>query len=412
LTFNLHFVDAQDYGENSTSLGQFVDEYENENYVSVKDNVVRNSTYDAMMLNESTQLIRIKEYENGTRKACFQFREHRIWGSTQVLSPQAVYPNDFRTGNTGTGYRIAQWFYITVNREWLDGKYVRFNWYKWGMGFSGGSSYTYPRFRVYDGEYNRSSFDDFPLSANPVSKGSGGLMQEIWQIGNVNIWYVRDILIDTSSGNQTYCTLMWADFDYKTTLRFGILMDYIQINTGAGGAGNVWTCDFEDTDHNLSFELSGTYDDYGLINGTIGYYEGGYCDEGSFNTTNYMSEVNGSGLVVLLNSSIPAQSEMTIAFSTDGENFTDHNGVSGYDEMVDGLQAFDIRNIYPDSELEMRFNLSKATQVNISPRLYQTRLITTQGSAGAAVTTENYSMIVIGLMIGLLFGIAIILNRD
>lgn len=375
---------VDEYGENSTALGQFVDDYENETWVSVKNEVVNNQTLDVMELNQTDQNIRIKEFENGTAQGAFQYREHRIWGGTQVYNYQSVIANAFREALTASSaYRCAGWFYITVHKDWLDGKYLRWYWYKWGSGFSGGSAYTFPRLRVYDGEYNRTSFTDFPVGGNPPEKGSGGLVYQIWQIGNVNAWYLREQLLDLSSCNQTYVTLMWAEYDYHTSLKLGIYMDYIQINTGSGGSGNLWTCDFESASHNLFLELTGTGDDYGIINQTRGYYEGGYKDSGYFNTTNLMSEVNGSGLVVLLNSSIPAQSEMTVQFSEDGENFTDHEGAPGYVEVIDGFQSIDIRDIYPSSELELRFNLSKPTQVNVTPRLYQTRLISTEDGAGA-----------------------------
>jgi len=357
-----------------------VDNYENEDYVAIKDDMIRNSTYNDMELNYSEAIVRIKLYQNSTASASFQYREHRIWGGTgYTWSAQGYTANDWREGITPSIYKIACWSFITVDREWLDGKYVRFRWYKWGIGFSGGNAYTFPMFRIYDGEYNRSSMTDFPIGSQPLEKGSGGLMYSKHRGGSdVNFWYLEDVLVDVSSGNQSYCTLMWGNYDYSTLGKFGLIIDYIQINTASGGSGNLWTTDFESAVHNIFFEigapLGGTWDDYGLHNQTEGYSSGGYQADGFFYTSEFLDGISGTTLDLLTNSTMTEYEIITVEFSLDNATWVDHNNVSGYDTLVTGYDAIDLRD-FNGTTVYMRFNFTRGADILSTPRLYQIRLL-------------------------------------
>lgn len=353
---------------------EFVDDYTNEDDVAIKEDMIRNSTLNVMELNYSTANIMIKEYQNTSAvSGAFQWRQHRIWGGSPPQQYLEFVTNAFREAcGVVSSYRVAQWFFITVDREWLDGKYVRFRWYKWAIGFTGGVDYTWPRFRVYDGEYNRSSFDDFPVSAVPVTKGSGGLVLDVWQQGYAPAWYVRDFLIDTSSCNQTWVTLMWADWDYHTSLRLGVQVDYIQINGASGGASNIWTSDFDVADHNLVLELSGSYNDYGLFNATEGYSSGGYETDGYFYTSEVLDGLDGNSLDLLTNTTLDS-GVITLEFSVDNSTWVDHNNQSGYETLTGGYESFDLRDLNVTT-LYMRFNFSRGGVLQ-TPRLYQIRAL-------------------------------------
>lgn len=368
---------------------EVVDNYEDSSLIAVLDGTVRNTTLEAIELEWTPDIVLVKEYANNTALASFQYKEHRIWGGTYGWQTQELTANDFREGNDATSSRQAGWMFITVDKDWIHGKYLRWYWYKWGLGFTGGSAYTTPRFRQYDGEYSRSSTTDFAVSSEPAIKGSGGLVLEVDRAGsNCNYWYYQDILIDTSTCNQTFVTFMWADYDYSTTTRLGLILDFVQINTGAGGTGNLWTADIgTDQGQNLYFEVSGTYDDYGLFNGTEGHIIGGYNATGSYYTSELLDEIpSGTTLVLLTNTTLDGLSSMTVEFSSDNTTWVDCDNVSGYEDVIEGFEGFDLRDL-SYSTIYTRFNLTRGIEVYDTPRLYQIRLLFSGLEEAATVTT-------------------------
>ena len=100
----------------------------------------------------------------------------------------------------------------------------------------------------------------------------------------------------------------------------------------------------------------------------------GYEPEGYFTTIDYMSDptVNGETLVQLTNTSIPANTAISIEFSDDNSTWT------GTTALVDGFQSIDLRDLLFTAAY-LRFNLSTTNQSR-TPRVYQSRLITTKGN--------------------------------
>ena len=133
----LPFIESAGYGEENENLGQFTDDFENDNNVSVAVNVIRNSTLHAMELNQSVGQTVIY---NLTR-----LREHdRYVGLLADVSFSIVNNDELRLTSTLAAYDKGYAFFI-INSAWLDDKYVRFRWYP----YSNGGPELHQYFQVY-----------------------------------------------------------------------------------------------------------------------------------------------------------------------------------------------------------------------------------------------------------------------
>jgi hypothetical protein len=95
----------------------------------------------------------------------------------------------------GDGYA-----FIVIDRTWLNGKYIRWNWNGYS---SSGSSRLYAAVYIYDGAYDRTSGTDFPSRTILLSKGNGKLQTLIEKtlIGSFAA-ETQDILVNVSGGSH------------------------------------------------------------------------------------------------------------------------------------------------------------------------------------------------------------------
>jgi hypothetical protein len=163
----------------------------------------------------------------------------------------------------GDGY-----VFIVINRTWLHGKYIRWNW----QGTNDqATARLFAACYIYDGEYDRTSSTDFPDRAALLTKGNGKLQTLSERtVGSPGFSAETvDVLVDTSGGSQTNCTLFFKMRDAWTANKISIDLDWVEINTSSGGSGNLYSEHFTDS---VTMEVTGTYADYGYIStGTIDY---------------------------------------------------------------------------------------------------------------------------------------------
>ena len=184
-------------------------------------------------------------------------REHKLYAAynpvfTFFKPSSSVVRIESSVASLGRGY-----CFIVCNRAWLNGKYLRFLW-------RGQGSYSSPsvyRVLLYDGEYVRSSDIDFPSGSGLPTKGNG-LLQTIAAPAGIFDWTTTDVLINTSGGTQDKCTIFFQLADAWADTSLYIDIDWVEINTGSGGAGKLYDEQFTDA---VAMELTGTYGDYGYI---------------------------------------------------------------------------------------------------------------------------------------------------
>jgi hypothetical protein len=147
--------------------------------------------------------------------------------------------------------------FITLPRAWLNGKYIRWRW--------SGTYAPEDEWGVYceidDGNYQRNSMDDFPNGAWMVEKGSGLLQVLAEKQGSIEE-ETQDVQIDVSAGVEDECTLFFLLEGSSPTDSGSLNLLWFEINTGEGGAGNLYSEPFEDA---FNMEVTGTVYDYGTI---------------------------------------------------------------------------------------------------------------------------------------------------
>jgi hypothetical protein len=386
------------YGEDSTALGQFVDTFTSLGNVSTRVEVNRNSTLNSMELNYSTPVT--------VTSSDVYLKEHKIY-SNPAWNPAFTFSiggNDYvhvasSLASMGRGHII-----LHANTNWLDNKYVR---WRWNGYYSGGSS-AVTQFWVMSETSDRTNNTHFPYDdlydkqlhfTNRVVGGASAFVTTEMQMTNV-------------TGAWTNCSIYWTLADGWSGASVWLRLDWIEINTGAGGSGNLLTINFEDST-NVVMETSGTYYDYGYVNNTgLPYQTGGYELEGWFNTTNYLNdlEVNGTTLVHQTIADIPTGTNMTIEFSPNGTDWYNTLGVVGGNVITDGLNSFELRNLNYSNTYSTRYNLS-TTNILLTPRLNQSKLISTIGNStggGAPVISGGINSSII-LMLIFLCGLGLLL---
>jgi hypothetical protein len=207
-----------------------------------------------------------KEYARAPPEGVrFSLREHSFYCPSyspdiRFLKPSSgvLRIDSYQAGTSSMGYGAA---FVVVPRDWLNGKYIRFNW-------SGYFSYSQPREGIarawiYDGEYDRTNDADFPEGASIPTKGAG-LLQTLRVKNTYGSWGPEtvDVLVDVAAGTEPKCTMFFLMGDgwYEQTVFLDI--DWFQINQGPGGDG---TLAVENFDAAVIMERTGTYGDYGYI---------------------------------------------------------------------------------------------------------------------------------------------------
>lgn len=389
-------VNASDYGEDSESLGQFVDDYGNSNYVSSSYQVINNLTLECMELNYSAGTI----YSDDR----FQLREHKCYASyTPVFSYSIADTISVYQSSTNPSLGHSYQF-VVIKNSYLDGKYLRYRWRQYCSQDSPGVVVAYSW--IYDGAYDRSNNTHFPDGSAIITFGNG-LLQTLGstpQDWGWSDWETEDHLVDVSGGSEENVTILFRLHDAWGSQNTGLQIDWIEINDGAGGTDNLYTFDFE-TATNIVMENTGTAQDYGYVNNSGLPIEFGGYGTGYFNTTDYLDDLKGKSLVWLTNATIPEGTSLTIEFSSDGgSSWVNDQGVAGYNSLNGGFEALDLRDLnYAD--LTTRYNFTGTN--TLTPRLYQSRLITTEGEGGIIQESDTpwIAIAIILMMIAfLLFG--------
>jgi hypothetical protein len=383
------------YGEDNDNLGQFVDSYENDDNITVAYQVINNVTLDCMELEETA----ISEVIYNLTS----LREHDRYGGAQTVIVTFSIANNDELRMTDAGLGRA-YIFLIVDSSWLDDKYVRFRYYPYSSVVN--PIYQTQRFEVHDGTYDRSNNTDFPSGSLPPNKGNGKLYDYV-NVDGLNNWYVKDFQINTSGGSETNVTVWWVNADAWGGTAIGLYLDWIEINDSAGGNDNLITINYNNSSP-ITMEQVGTEGDYGYaLSPELPLESGGFASDGYFMTEDYLNYTTGNSLTLLTNASIPDSTTLTVQFSNDNSTWVDNEGNVGSTSLIAGFQAIDLRDLnYTDIYSMYNFTGLLAS----TPRLYQSRLITTLGGNATSTTTESEDyagLIIIGLIIGIVLGIGL-----
>lgn len=364
-------VSAAPYGEDSPSLGQLVDDYENEDNVSSAYNVWNNVTLDSMELN----------YTSGITEDFTSYTEVDEDGDLTIT------PSKIDISSLRRDAETYVWKDYTPNyfKDFVFEYEVNITDLEAGDATSGsvtglislsnstgvmddltGGSYLFVCIQQQTDQDDKYGFyvRQFDAGVSKFIMGSvlnyhdvsaGELYARLSKSGtNVTLWMFSD---------QARTTLIYR---YTTNAAVDHRYKYLQFSN--------WGRDVDGADH-----YSGYLENLDI--GSSGY------GEGYFNTTDYFDYVNGSSLVWLTNTSIPSGTSLTVQFSNDGgSTYVDNEGNAGSNTLTEGHEALDLRDLNYTS-LTVRYNFTGIQ--SDTPRLFQSRLITTEDGAGGAMVIES-----------------------
>ena len=387
------------YGEDSTSLGQFVDNMESLGNITVTVDIVRNSTTNAMELNYSASL------SYGYEEVFYREHDYYVgWTPGLII---AIGVNDYVQMSSANAWLGWQHIYFIADRENLEGLYLRWRWQGYYSGAVANPSIG--QLYVLDYDWDRTNDADF---AETVLAGVQLEYSNIPSFTGWSGWQTVDYQLNNiSTGINTNISIAWTLKDAWSSRNTRLQLDWIEINTGPGGTGNLYTINFNDSTP-IIVEQTGTQDDYGYINNTgLPFGGSAYSTEGYFITSDYLDYVNGSTLVDMNNASIPGSTEITVQYSEDNSTWVNSAGVPGYETLTDGFSSIDLRGLNYSAGFYKMVNESTSDS-SITPSYVQSRLITTEGSGGGGGTTTilDASAMILGLVVGLLMGIGVALG--
>ena len=376
-----------DYGESSTSLGQFTDEFEDLDHVSVRVKIERNATLNAMELNytevevpeDFTTYTEVDENGDVTVTALKvdweTLRRDAITYVWKDFNPNyfgdfeielELNMTDFNAGDASsvsvvgiafsntTGViedlRFGDVLYIMIQQETtLSNKYNLF-------------------IRQYVGGVARF------LIGNRLN------------LHNINVEYY---VVFNRTG-----TTVWLKV-YSDVAHLNLLYSY-EVNNADTDVYRYFMIS------NFGVGLDGADDCTGYIeNVKTGSFDWGYVSEGYFTTTDYLEEANGSILVQLTNTTIPDGTVITVEFSEDNAAWV----LNDWAPLFGGFESIDLRDLNYSGGCWIRYNFS-TTNPEITPRLYQSRLITTEGAegegAGDIIVESDFPWVAIAIILSLI----------
>lgn len=387
--------------ETASALDEFIDNYHSETYVDIKDDIVRNPSLNAMEL---------ETYSGAEENAIMD-----IWTTGGYTEVDAGV-NHLKNIN-GTSI----WF-DNVDRDEGDRIYKDF-----GANYYDVSFHYHFRVKI-SISHNNNARCYFMIVSEDSNDITGTIASGHDYIGFYIQW--QDI------GSQWSLWLHMRDSDVPVTLSdnvnqaTGLTMNHwyhvVYIRNGDNVTGWFYNdALMTDLDFILTVELANVDNlayfhplnsqDQATGNRAMDLWLNRVCNvtistlyrnNGYFITTDLLSSINGSSIVILLNTSIPDNDIMTIEFSSDGNNWTDHNGNVGSDTVIEGFEAIDVRDLFY-STFHTRLNYTDVG-VDSTPRLYQIRMVSSAIGDGEVTTTLIIiPLIVVGLMIGLIIGLLI-----
>jgi hypothetical protein len=394
---SVHAATNEGYGEDQEALGQFVDTFDTSGNVSYVDDVIRNTTLEVMELNYTTfPTIDLSAWDETDPQNEITVNASTIEWSTQERRYDGFVQEDF-----GANYFDDFVLHFTFELKDLEAGDAtsNFQFFVFLISNSFGTfngiwaSTTIAIYGQQDG-----ANDDKWEPRMIARKGGATIATDTGNpIEDVGKWFV----IFNRTGTDIDA-LFFTD-EARTTLDFKLEITAYNDNLRYAGTAQTRFSAVDGTDHSSGYIQDLSENVFGS----------GYKADGWFNTTNYLEDVNanGSALVAMVITDIPANTDIQLQFSNDTLVWTDHEGVPGDSVDLDGgLESVDLRLLNHSNAISYRFNLS-TTDNSITPRVNQSRLITMIGAGGITVnqtinllngTWIDYNLTVIGVTTGTL----------
>ena len=258
-----------------------------------------------------------------------------------------------RATQPDSGYLGTGLMFFVVSRAELDGKYLRVRWqgdYSWG---GWGTDV-----KIYDGSYDRSSDVDFPFNSAIPLKGNGVLQTALSHAGDFGA-VTEEFLVDVSGGSEDMVTVFFWSGDSWTAQTGWFQIEWIEVNSGPGGSGNLAIEDFDDS---ITMERTGSFGDYGYISTGDVLPSDSVDLSSSFTLNNF----------ALLSSSVtirqPGADDLSSSFAIQKSNSV--NLSSSF--IVTTPTSNDLSSSFyiPTAQLSSSFSIQRANSLDLSSSVY------------------------------------------
>ena len=390
---------TQEYGEDSKALGQFVDDFENLDNVSVRVQVERNITLAAMELNFSSGLAQYEDFTtyietDPSNRIIVNSATLFTWTRLDRSDGITHLQKDYGINYFGQDF-VYSWIFEVTGLNGGDGD-SRDCGYSLCFTNNAGNPLVDPRITLLVQQ----------------AGGSDVTYYLYFRIDDPHAGWDFDITILLDVGTTYYIKLERVSGDDLT----------LEIRTGSfeGVVTDTLTVHLASFDDNFRYILpiyskSSATDPNDWYSGTFEFLwnqsgGSGYATDGYFTTVDYLSDplANGSILVQMTSATIPANTEITVQFSDDNSIWVNNEGAAGYNTLTDGFLSIDLRELNWSAVYHLRYNLSTSDPA-VTPRLNQSRLITTIGNASIITESQNitgewieYNLTQIGVLVGTL----------
>lgn len=202
------------------------------------------------------------------------------------------------------------------------------------------------QFKSYQGAHQaltKDSLGNQEIDVINVSNFDSYKVYEITRDGTIGMYYVDGTLVATGDFDPDTSTI--GAHVYVRDTEYDLYSDWVLIRE--------WTSNEPTHDSWTEITISESY----------------------FITTNYLNYTSGNSLTLLTNTSIPDGSTITIQFSNDNSTWI----LNDWEPIFGGFEAVDLR-ILNYTDIYLMYNFSGTPL--IIPRLYQSRLVTTNGTGG------------------------------
>ena len=184
-----------------------------------------------------------------------QLREHDTYGDENPEIAFSISDETWARIDSTVEARGSGYIFFVVPTSWLNGKYLK---WKWQGSCSSGIGHWHVK--ILDDKYDRKSMSDFKDDQGFVPKGAG-FLQIFSKTGSSFGPTVEEELVDLSDATSEWVTVMFEVLDTNTNASIWAAIDFIEVNTGQGGEGNICRLEFDDS---ICMEQTGTDNDYGL----------------------------------------------------------------------------------------------------------------------------------------------------
>jgi hypothetical protein len=370
------------YGEDSQSLGQFVDNFDTTGNVSVTLGTRINTTSGVIELfpigSPSSP-----QYENFTEQFSLTDPNNRLTLDDYVITAlnsargdESRATEDYGSGNIDTDTEF--WFDWNITElnigDGTQRKIVQLMVVTVTSNIKGRSNdelqFNLEQLVAEDNTKYQLEFEQWDGGAKTgelLSSVELNVSQEYYGIfnrtGNLKEWF---IFSDSARTN---------------------LVDYLNITVGSDNHRFLHVFKQNDATGDPNDDFNGTFSNlWNTSKGSMGGVGSGY-----FISTNYLLDLiaNGSTLVYMANTTIPQNTVITIQFSSDNSTWVNSKGVSGYNTLSGGFESIDLRDLNYTSGFYIMVNMSNTDGSSV-PFMSQSRLITTEGNstgAGGAVVS-------------------------